>query len=56
MEPILLEKERRAKAVEQFKILSEKIRQYQSQQDLPELTDEEIHRVVHEVRAERVSR
>ncbi len=55
MEPILLEKERRAKAVEEFKILSEKIRQYQSQQDLPELTDEEINRVVHEVRAERVS-
>lgn len=55
MEPILLEKERRAKAVEKFKILSEKIRQYQTQQNLPELTDEEINRVVHEVRAARVS-
>jgi prevent-host-death family protein len=56
MAPILIEKERRAKAVEEFEALSEKIRQYQSQQDLQELTDEEINRIVHEVRAERVSR
>ena len=57
MEPILREKERRKRAVEEFKLLSEKIREYQSQSsDLPELTDEEINRIVHEVRAERQSR
>lgn len=57
MEPILRERARRRKAVEEFKALSERIRQYQSQSpDLPELTDEEINRIVHEVRAERAPR
>lgn len=56
MEPILREKQRRAKAVEEFKALSEKVRQYQSEQNLPELTEEEINRIVHEVRAERSPR
>ena len=53
MEPILREKERRRKAVEEFKALSERVREYQAQSpDLPELTGEEINRIVHEVRAE----
>jgi prevent-host-death family protein len=56
MESILIEKERRARAVASFEALSEKIRQYQSQQDVSELTDEEINRIVHEVRAERATR
>ena len=57
IEPILREKERRRKAVEEFKALSERVREYQSQfPDLPEITDEEINRIVHEVRAERKKR
>jgi len=56
MEPVMREKERRRKAVEEFKALSDRIRKYQSQfPDLPELTDEEINRIVHEVREERQS-
>lgn len=54
MEPILREKERRRKAVEEFKVISESVLEYQSQfPDLAELTDEEINRILHEVRAER---
>jgi antitoxin Phd len=57
MEPILRERERRRKAVEKFEALTEKIRQHQAQSpDLPELTDEEINRIVHEVRKKRQSR
>ena len=57
MEPILRERERRKKAAEEFKALSEKIQQYQDQSpDLPELTEDEINRIVHEVREERKSR
>ena len=57
MEPILREKERRRKAVEEFKALSERVQEYQSQSpNLPELTHEEINRIVHVVRAELRSR
>jgi hypothetical protein len=53
MEPILREKERRRKAVEEFKALSERVLEYQAQTpDLPELTDEDVVRMVHEVREE----
>jgi prevent-host-death family protein len=52
MESILRDKERRAKAVEEFRALSEEVRKYQSTHNVPELTDEEINRIVHEVRAE----
>lgn len=51
MEPIIREKERRAKAVEEFKAWSEKAQSHAAH-DLPELTDDEINRIVHEVRAE----
>jgi len=56
MDSILRDKERRAKAVEEFRALSEEVRKYQSMHNVPELTDEEINRIVHEVRAERMSR
>lgn len=54
MEPILRARERRKKAVEELRALSKRVRQYQAKTPgLPELTDEEINRIVHEVRAER---
>ena len=56
MDSILRDKERRAKAVGEFRALSEQVRQYQSTQNVAELTDEEINRIVHEVRTERTSR
>jgi len=57
MEPVLRAREKSRKAVEVFKALSEKIRQYQEQSpDLPELTDEEINRIVHEARRDRRAR
>lgn len=61
MEPIMRERERRNKAVEEYRALSERIRQYQAQnqaqaQGLPEIGEEEIDRIVHEVRAERSAR
>ena len=56
-EPVLRDRERRSKAVEQFKALSKKVQQYQAKfPDLPDLTDEEINRIVHEVRKERPAR
>lgn len=57
VEPILRERERRNKAVEEYRALSERIRQYQAQiPGLPEITEGEIDRIVHEVRAERSAR
>jgi hypothetical protein len=51
MEPIIRERERRRKAVEDFKAWSEMAQRYAAP-DADELTDEEINRIVHEVRAE----
>lgn len=51
MEPILRERERRRKAAEAFKAWSEGAAKNISA-DAAELTDEEINRIVHEVRAE----
>jgi prevent-host-death family protein len=51
MEPILRERERRRKAVEEFKAWSQTARSH-AVPDAEELTDEEINRIVHEVRAE----
>lgn len=57
MEPIMRQRKRRQKAVEEFMALSERIRQYQAQTPgLPEISEEEINRIVHEIRAERRSR
>jgi len=56
MEPILREKERRKKAVEDLKAWSEMARQSRPPDAGDDLTDEEIHRIVHEVRAEMASR
>jgi prevent-host-death family protein len=55
MEPILREKERRKKAVEDLKAWSEMASQNMSA-GAEELTMEEINRIVHEVRAEIASR
>ena len=55
MEPIIRERERRRKAVEEFKAWSEKAKLHQTP-DAEDLTDEEINRIVHEVRAELRSR
>ncbi|MGA2206848.1 MAG: type II toxin-antitoxin system Phd/YefM family antitoxin [Terracidiphilus sp.] len=55
MEPIIRERERRRKAVEEFKAWSERAKRRQTP-DADELTDEEINRIVHEVRAELRSR
>jgi prevent-host-death family protein len=51
MEPIIRERERRRKAVEEFKAWSERSQRHTAP-DADELTDEEINRIVHEVRAE----
>ena len=56
MEPIIRERERRRKAMEDFEALSDRIRLYQAEQGVRELSDEEINRIVHEVRAELRSR
>jgi antitoxin Phd len=57
MGAILREKGRRKKAAEGFRELSEKIRLHQAQShDLPELTDDEINRIVREIREARQSR
>jgi len=56
MEPIIRERERRRKAMEDFEALSDRIRLYQAEQGVPELRDEEINRIVREVRAELGSR
>ena len=57
MDSIIREQQRRKEVTEEFKALSENVRKYQSQfPDLPELTDEEINRTVHEVRAQRSSK
>ena len=56
MEPILRDQEKRKKAVAEFKALSERIHLYQVEQGVPEMSDEEINRIVHEVRAERAAR
>ncbi len=55
MEEILAEKERRKKAVAAFDAWREKY-QNQISPEAAELTDEEINRIVHEVRAELKSR
>jgi prevent-host-death family protein len=55
MGPIIRERERRRKAVEEFKAWSEKAKR-NANPDAGELTDEEINRIVHEVRAEMRSR
>lgn len=55
MEPIIRERERRKKAVEEFKAWSEMAQRHKSP-DAEELTDEEINKIVHEVRAELRSR
>ena len=55
MEPIIRERERRKKAVEEFKAWSEMAQRHKSP-DAEELTDEEITKIVHEVRAELRSR
>ncbi len=51
MEPVIRERARRKKAAEEFEAWSEKTRGSRSP-DAEELTDEEINRIVHEVRAE----
>jgi prevent-host-death family protein len=56
MEPIIRERDRRKKAVEDLEALSNRIRLYQAEQGVPELSDEEINRIVHELRAELRSR
>jgi prevent-host-death family protein len=56
MEPILRERERREKALADFKGLSDRIHLYQVEQGVPEMSDEEINRIIHEVRAERAAR
>jgi prevent-host-death family protein len=48
MEPILRDQARREKAVAEFDALTE--------QGIPEISDEEINSIVHEVRAERAAR
>jgi len=53
MEPILRDQARREKAVAEFDALTERIRVYQV---IPEISDEEINSIVHEVRAERAAR
>ncbi len=55
MGPIIRERERRKKAVEEFKAWSERAQEHKVP-DADELTDEEINRIVHEVRAELRSR
>jgi prevent-host-death family protein len=55
MEPVIRERERRRKVVEEFKALSARI-QANADPGAEELTDEEINRIVHEVRAELESR
>jgi antitoxin Phd len=55
MEPILRERERRKKAVEGFMAWSETASK-DMDPDVEEMTDEEINRIVHEVRAEMASR
>jgi prevent-host-death family protein len=55
MGPIIRERERRRKAVEEFKAWSEKAKRHKIP-DVDELSDEEINRIVHEVRAELRSR
>jgi prevent-host-death family protein len=55
MEPVIRERERRRKVVEEFKALSARI-QANADRGAEELTDEEINRIVHEVRAELESR
>lgn len=55
MEPIIRERERRKKAVEEFKAWSEMAGRHRTP-GAEELTDEEINRIVHEVRAERQTR
>ena len=55
MEPIIRERERLKKAVEEFKAWSEMAQRHKSP-DAEELTDEEINKIVHEVRAELRSR
>ena len=56
MEPILRDQARREKAVAEFDALTERIRVYQVEQGIPEISDEEINSIVHEVRAERAAR
>jgi prevent-host-death family protein len=55
MEPIIRERDRRRKAVEDFKAWSEMARAHRAP-DADELTEEDINRIVHEVRAELGSR
>jgi antitoxin Phd len=55
MEPIIRERERRNKAVEEFKAWSARA-QTHTAPDADDLTDEEINRIVHEVRADLRSR
>jgi prevent-host-death family protein len=55
MAPIIRERERRKKAVEAFEAWSEMAKRH-TPPDGDELTDEEINRIVHEVRAELKSR
>jgi prevent-host-death family protein len=56
MEPILREQEKRKSAVANFRALSDRIHLYQAEQGVPEISDEEINRIVHEARAERAVR
>jgi prevent-host-death family protein len=55
MEPILREQERRKKAVERFEAWSE-MASKDRDPNVEDLTEEEINRIVHEVRAEIASR